>query len=257
MMGTQPGNRQAALFSYRINLERRVAVDHLLRQVAAVLDLSLSIPPFGITMAAPAMFPWNPGSSSNAALALPLHNSSERELMEQIRVRLDFLWFLGFDLDTEIPHHSVLSKARARWGTELFQQLFVQTVTQCVQAGLVQGRLLHIDSTMVKAQAAKDSVVASGPELVGALRQAFRQQAAKLQVLPTTDLESAAKPEVSLSTPEPASETEPAGQFNRRTHWRARRASPTGHLGGHNAPAADTTPAGGVSHLPPEEESQG
>jgi IS5 family transposase len=109
---------------------------------------------------------------------------SERELMEQVRLRLDFLWFLGFDLDSDIPDHSVLSKARARWGTAVFEQLFVQTVRQCVEAGLVNGRLLHVDSTMVKANAHKDSVVASGPELVGALRQAYQQQAAKLQVLP-------------------------------------------------------------------------
>src|ERR1039458_3371395 len=107
--------------------------------------------------------------------------------MEQVRARLDFLWFLGFDLDTEIPDHSVLSKARARWGSEVFEQFFVQTVDQCVQAGLVNGRLLHVDSTMVKANAHKDTIIPSGPELVGALRQAYQEQAAKLQVLVATN----------------------------------------------------------------------
>jgi transposase len=213
MMGTLPSNRQPALFSYRIDLEQRVDADHLLRKVSSTLDLGFVIPTVRHHYGRSGNVSLDPRVIVKLLLLLFLYDiSSERELMEQIRVRLDFLWFLGFDLDTEIPHHSVLSKARARWGTELFEQLFVQTVTQCVQAGLVQGRLLHIDSTMVKAQAAKDSVVASGPELVGALRQAYRQQAAKLQVLPTTDPESAAKPEVSLSTPEPASDTEPAGQ---------------------------------------------
>jgi len=48
---------------------------------------------------------------------------SERELMAQLGERLDFLWFLGFDLETTIPDHSVLSKARARWGAEVFEQL--------------------------------------------------------------------------------------------------------------------------------------
>jgi transposase len=213
MMGTLPSNRQPALFSYRIDLEQRVDADHLLRKVSSTLDLGFVIPTVRHHYGRSGNVSLDPRVIVKLLLLLFLYDiSSERELMEQIRVRLDFLWFLGFDLDTEIPHHSVLSKARARWGTELFEQLFVQTVTQCVQAGLVRGRLLHIDSTMVKAQAAKDSVVASGPELVGALRQAYRQQAAKLQVLPTMDPESAAKPEVSLSTPEPASDTEPAGQ---------------------------------------------
>ncbi|CAB5151018.1 hypothetical protein D3OALGB2SA_4799, partial [Olavius algarvensis associated proteobacterium Delta 3] len=36
----------------------------------------------------------------------------------------DWLWFLGYDLDDDIPDHSVLSKARARWGTNAFQGFF-------------------------------------------------------------------------------------------------------------------------------------
>ena len=131
--------------------------------------------------------------------------ASERELLEQIRVRLDFLWFLGFDLETPIPDHSVLSKARARWGEELFQKLFVGMVQQCVEAGLVNGSLLHIDSTIVKASASRDSVVTSGPELVSALRQAYQQQRSKLEVLPP------AESPLSATSTEPASQG-PAGQ---------------------------------------------
>jgi hypothetical protein len=44
---------------------------------------------------------------------------------------------------------------------------------------------------MVKANAHKDTLVPSGPELVGALRQAYQEQAAKLQVQPADPLESA------------------------------------------------------------------
>src|SRR3954453_16110369 len=55
---------------------------------------------------------------------------------------------------------------------------------QCVDAGLVGGSLLHIDSTIVKASASKDSVVSSSPELVSALRQAYQKECSKLEVLP-------------------------------------------------------------------------
>ena len=58
--------------------------------------------------------------------------ASERELVEVIRERLDYLWFLGYGLDDEVPNHSVLSKARARWGREVFCQLFVRTVERGV-----------------------------------------------------------------------------------------------------------------------------
>ena len=63
---------------------------------------------------------------------------SERELMAVIAERLDYLWFLGLGLDDEIPNHSVLSKAPARWGAELFEELFVRSVSLCVEAGLVE-----------------------------------------------------------------------------------------------------------------------
>jgi len=57
-------------------------------------------------------------------LLLVLYNvHSERELMNTIPLRLDWLWFLGYDLDSEIPNHSVLSNARSRWGVEAFPVL--------------------------------------------------------------------------------------------------------------------------------------
>jgi transposase len=201
MMGTQPSHRQPALFSYHMDWEPRVGADHLLRQVAAVLDLSFVLSAVGQCYGRSGNVSVDPRVIIKMLLLLFLYDvPSERELMEQIRLRLDFLWFLGFDLDTDIPDHSVLSKARARWGTPVFEKLFVQTVRQCVEAGLVNGRLLHVDSTMVKANAHKDSVVASGPELVGALRRACQQQAAKLQVLP----EPAAPAQAPEGPPAPA-----------------------------------------------------
>lgn len=45
--------------------------------------------------------------------------ASERDLMGMAPERLDHLWFLGYGLDEEMPNHSVLSKARSRWGKPL------------------------------------------------------------------------------------------------------------------------------------------
>src|ERR1035437_7414508 len=192
MMETHPSRPQPALFSYRIDLEPRLGADHLLRKVAATLDLSFVLPTVRHRYGRSGNVSLDPRVIVKLLLLHFLYDvPSERELMEQVRARLDFLWFLGFDLDTDIPNHSVLSKARARWGTHVFERLFVQTVRQCVQAGLVNGRLLHIDSTMVKANAHKDTIVPSGPELVGALRQAYQEQTAKLEVLPTEPKDSA------------------------------------------------------------------
>jgi hypothetical protein len=69
------------------------------------------------------------------------------------------LWFLGYDLDSAIPHHSVLSKARKRWGVELFQYFFERIARQCVEAGLVDGRKLFLDSSLVEAGTSKNLVI--------------------------------------------------------------------------------------------------
>jgi transposase len=198
MMGTQPRQRQPALFAYAIDLERRVGADHLLRRVAGVLDLSFVLPAVSHCYGRCGNVSLDPRIVMKIMLLLFLYDvPSERELMEQMGVRLDFLWFLGFDLDTDIPDHSVLSKARARWGGAVFEALFVEVLGQCVAAGLVNGRLLHVDSTIVKANAHKDSVVSSGPELVQALRHAYQAQAAKLEVWPGSAPEKPAAPDPS------------------------------------------------------------
>jgi hypothetical protein len=79
--------------------------------------------------------------------------------MPTIPERLDWLWFLDYDLDDDIPNHSVLSKAGARWGVAVFKCFFDRIVWQCVQAGLVDGRKLFMDSSMLQADASNNSVV--------------------------------------------------------------------------------------------------
>jgi len=106
--------------------------------------------------------------------------ASERELMRIIPERLDYMWFLGYGLDDVIPDHSVVSKARRRWGAEVFESLFVRTVAQCVLAGLVDGTKVHVDASLVQANASNDSVVQANPELIAALRRAYEQEEAKL-----------------------------------------------------------------------------
>ena len=66
---------------------------------------------------------------------------------------------LGYGLEDEIPGHSVLSKARKRWEGEVFASLFARTIGQCVEAGLVEGSSLHVDASLVAANASRNSVI--------------------------------------------------------------------------------------------------
>ena len=85
--------------------------------------------------------------------------TSERKLVEELRMHLAWRWFTGLGFDQEIPHHSTFSKNRhGRFReSKLFEELFEQVVRQCVEVGLVQGKHLSVDGSFVEANAAKES----------------------------------------------------------------------------------------------------
>jgi transposase len=85
--------------------------------------------------------------------------TSERKLVEELRMHLAWRWFTGLGFDQEIPHHSTFSKNRhGRFQeSKLFEQLFEQIVRQCVEVGLVKGEDLSVDGSFVEANAAKQS----------------------------------------------------------------------------------------------------
>jgi transposase len=81
--------------------------------------------------------------------------TSERKLVEELRMHLAWRWFTGLSFDQEIPHHSTFSKNR--YGRFQESKLFEQIVRQCVEVGLVQGKHLSVDGSFVEANAAKES----------------------------------------------------------------------------------------------------
>jgi transposase len=187
MMGLQ--NQQKELFSYHIDLDHRVRVDHPLRKIAAAIDFSFARAAVQHTYGEKGNVSVDPAVILKMMFLLFFDNiASERELMQIIPERLDYLWFLGYGLNDPVPNHSVLSKARARWGTAVFEQLFLRTVTECVAAGLVEGKKIHVDGSLIAANASIGSVLKGSPELIAALRQVYREQSAKLteglEVLP-------------------------------------------------------------------------
>jgi len=85
--------------------------------------------------------------------------TSERKLVEELRMHLAWRWFTGLGFDEEVPHHSTFSKNRhGRFQeSKLFEQLFEQIVKQCLEVGLVRGDNLSVDGSFVEANAAKES----------------------------------------------------------------------------------------------------
>jgi hypothetical protein len=73
-------------------------------------------------------------------------------------MRMDMLFFIGYDIDESLPWHSSLSRTRQLYGEALFKQLFKQVLKQCIEKGMVSGRRQAMDSAPVKANASMDSL---------------------------------------------------------------------------------------------------
>jgi len=159
MMGRQP-DFQSKLFHYHINLEDRIPQDHVLRKMRDRIDFDFVSDAVKDTYGERGNVSVPPPVILRMMLLLIFYNvRSERELMKTIPLRLDWLWFLGYDVDDEVPNHSVLSKARNRWGTAAFKLFFERIVWQCVEAGLIEGGKLFVDASLIDADASNNSVV--------------------------------------------------------------------------------------------------
>lgn len=83
---------------------------------------------------------------------------SDRRIISTVSMRLDMLYFTGYDIDEPLPWHSTLSRTRQLYGEELFKQIFKEVLKQCIDKGMVAGRRQVMDSVAVKANAGMDSL---------------------------------------------------------------------------------------------------
>ena len=149
MLG-KPKHCQPKLFYHGISLEERIPPDHPLRRIKQRID-------FGIVRSQVAdRYGRNGHESLDPVVLLKFmfllfyeNVPSERQLFEQLPLRLDWLWFCDYDLDETTPHHSVLSKVRRRWGVAVFEQFFLNILEQCFAAGLIDGRTIHVDASLI------------------------------------------------------------------------------------------------------------
>lgn len=183
MMGRQAKGRQEKLFYKGICLEQRVRADHPLRKISQLIDFDFTYQEVAGAYGVNGNVSVPPPVLLKLMLLLIFYNvRSERELMATVPERNDWLWFLGLDLDDPVPNHSVLSKARARWGREVFKRFFKRIVGQCVTAGLVDGAKLFMDSSLIRANASIDSVI-DRRSLKRYLKAGYRELEARLDDL--------------------------------------------------------------------------
>ena len=159
MMGYQP--RRESLFYY-FRLEDQIPADHLLRLIDRAVDFSFVRDRLHDTYSGTGRPSIDPEVLVRLLLIGYLYGiTSERRLMDEVRMHLAYRWFTGLGFDQSIPDHSTLSKNRhGRFRhAGVFREVFEAIVRRCVAAGLVAGRELAVDGTLVAADASARSRV--------------------------------------------------------------------------------------------------
>jgi transposase len=164
----------------QFSLEAAVLPAHLVRQLASCVDFGFIRPlvrPLYSHTGQPAV---DPVVLFKLALLGYLYNiRSERQLCEEAGLNLAWRWFLGYELTEPIPDHSVLTKARQRFGPAGYGQFFQRVVGLGGERGLIPGRRLYVDSTLVAANTSAKSV--QSRTLLGSRRGSRRAHLARLE----------------------------------------------------------------------------
>jgi transposase len=150
--------KQGQLISY-VNLEERVAAEHPLRKIRALVEGVLAeMSPRFETLYAATGRPSIPPERLLRALLLQIFYSvrSERLLMEQLDYNLLFRWFVGLEMDEPVWNHAVFSKNRDRLLNEALAQEFFARVTALAE-GYMSDEHFTVDGTLLEAWAGQRS----------------------------------------------------------------------------------------------------
>lgn len=127
--------------------------NHLLRRVQKTVDFSfineLTADKYSSNTGRAAI---NPELMFKICLIEYLYNLSDVKVVEEIQVNMAFRWFLGLQLDDEVPDDTTISYFRVkRLGDNDYEKIFHRIVEQCFKQGLIStkpGRAI-IDATSI------------------------------------------------------------------------------------------------------------
>jgi transposase len=145
---------QPKLFSV-VDIESRIPKRHLLRRVDEVLELnflhSLTAPYYAAGKGRPSI---DPEVYVRMLLVQYLYCiESDRQLCEELEYNLAYRWFCRLTLEDPTPDHSSMTRIRDRLGEKIFQAIFEHIVKLCEKEGLVKGKQVMMDATIIRANA--------------------------------------------------------------------------------------------------------
>jgi transposase len=152
--------QSGSLFSY-VDIEARVAADHPLRQIRALVNAALEqLDRTFAKLYADEGRPSIPPERLLRASLLQLFYSirSERQLMERLDFDLLFRWFVGLGIDDPVWDATVFTKNRDRLlNTEIAQQFLSALLALPRVKQLLSREHFTVDSTLLKAWASMKS----------------------------------------------------------------------------------------------------
>lgn len=147
---------------HMVTIEDLVPQGHFLRKLESVLDLTFvreeTAHLYSRRLGRP---PIDPVVLVKYLLVGYLYGiPSERQIEQRVETDVAMRWYLGLDLFERVPDHSTISQLRRRKPSfrKVFRRLFEAVVRQCIEKGLVSGKLVATDSTHVKASASPGSM---------------------------------------------------------------------------------------------------
>jgi transposase len=84
---------------------------------------------------------------------------SQRGIAWRCRDSLSLRKFLGYELNEKTPEHSSLTRIRQRLPLQVFEQVFAFVLSLVEEHGLLKGKTVGVDSTLLEANAAMKSIV--------------------------------------------------------------------------------------------------
>jgi transposase len=156
MMGRH--NQDQGQLFYSFDLDAAVPRDHLVREIAAVLDLTWvydELAPHYPSIGRPSIDPVL--MIRMLIIGYIFGIRSERALCREVQVNLAYRWFCGLSIEDKLPDHSAFSRARnERFGdSDIFRRVFERVVAACIAANLVGGEGFAVDASLIAADANK------------------------------------------------------------------------------------------------------
>jgi transposase len=151
---------EPTLFVQTTDLYRHIPQGHFYERLAQVLDLAfvapLTAPLYAAQLGRPSL---DPVVFFKCMLIGFFENVVyDTELEYRIADSLTLRRFLGYSLEERTPDESTLRKTRQRMPEEVFRAVFARVLDQCQTEGLLKGRVIGTDSTMIDANASMDSL---------------------------------------------------------------------------------------------------